>query len=1519
MIKLNSDQKAKPAQPTAPASNGDAVDASDGDLNETRSHGPTIVGMGSSAGGLEAYEAFFSILPAAPGCAFVAVMHLDPEHGSMLPELLGRTTGMPVVQVTDGMLPEADRVHVPPPDTSLVLQDGLLRIAPPHAERSMRRPIDELFFSLADEKGTDSIGVLFSGTGSDGVQGLREIKGSGGIAMVQDPETAKYDSAPAAALLSKVVDISLPPAQLAERLLDILKNRDGSAEREAAPSDVPDELDLLLSEVHGLTGNDLSCYKRSTVSRRIEKRMLLRELTDIGTYRRLLAEDPDEMDGLLKEMLISVTGFFRDEEFFSLVRDKVLPQLFENKAKDDPVRIWIPGCATGEEAYSLAMTVASYMTDRKVRRKIQIFATDLDEDAIAKARSGKFPHHALRDVPEPHRTRYFHQQNGFSVVSGSIREMVVFARHDLITTPPFFRLDIISCRNLLIYFTPEMQQKILPLFFYSLNPEGHLLLGPSESLGDSGELFEAVDAKWKIFRRKNLPASRVRLPISTRTAWKLEREPDLSPAHHGDVYTGIISGQMLDMFDICGVLLSSRDEVLQVLGDVHDYLGLPPGEPTSDVFKMARGHIRLQLRLAVHKARQTGESVAIKGIAAPREDRKRVDLLVHPMEKKSVERSRLIVAFRKHAETATCGNIPMEVARDLLVHQIEEELRLTEEKLKAMIESSETANEELTASNEELMSMNEELQSTNEELETSQEELQALNEELSTVNSELHAKIAELDEAKDDLENLLRSTDIATIFIDRRFVIRQFTPAASRIFNLVENDIGRPLKHFASKIQGAGVLDDARRVLANRTMIEKELCNEDGKWFLLRIFPYRTIEGSIKGVVLTYVDITERKHLEDKLREHGDVLKARLDEKTEELNLNERHWATVFRKSPALIAISRRVGAEYIDVNPAFTEITGYRREELLGGSGPKHGFITPECRDYLEELLEEKGHCENMEALISTKSGDERETLLSIERLEMGMENLLLTVGMDITERRHVREQLEEARIRAEKASVAKGRFLANMSHEIRTPLTGMLGMVSMLAKSEMTPENRKYFEGLQKAGESLKAIIDDILDLSKIEAEKMETVMAPFELRSSLNSVATLFESMARDRGLRLETSFSDRVPDCVETDEGKLQQVVRNLLSNAIKFTPEGRVAMHVDYLLPDSSNPELILTVSDTGIGIPEDKIDSLFQDFEQLDASYVKQYGGTGLGLSICKRLLKMLGGAISVQSEQGTGTVFTATLPAPSAECALKENKPRYSEDFCSGMHILVAEDNEVIKLIMGEMLASFRCSHRIVSNGREALEALEKETFDMVLMDVNMPVMDGITATEAIRSTDKRYRDIPIVALTAYAMKEDVDRILAKGMNAHLAKPITFESLFEMLARFRLGVPEPPFREQAAPPVPRRNVLLDAESLDKSFGDNLPLLDELAAAINEEGKTRLALLRGHVSRNEYAEAANLTHSMGGSAAILGLNQFSNQCLELERMFQDSQLPSPERLDDLRTLFEDSMASLHLWREDRTD
>lgn len=815
-----------------------------------------VVGIGASAGGLGPLRAFFQHAPVDAGLAYIVVSHLDPSHPSALVDLLQRETRLPVAEIEDGMRMRRDRVYVIPPNRFVSLKGRTLHLSKPNAKRGVRLPIDFLFRSLAEEQGDHAISIVLSGTGTDGTLGLRAVKAVGGLTLAQDEATAQYNSMPHSAVASGAVDFVLPVERMPAQLLKFIQHPYATGDAPIAPeAQLSAHLDRIFALLRHHAGHDFANYKRNTVRRRIERRMAVHQIADLAGYVHFLDQNRDEVIALFKELLIGVTGFFRDPEAFAALQSKVLPPIFARKQQGDSVRLWVAGCSTGEEAYSLAILIAEEMERAALSLKVQIFATDLDEDALEYARAAVYPESIAADVSTQRLAKFFTAGGQSFRVKKSIREMVVVAKQDLIHDAPFSRLDLISCRNLLIYMNQTLQRKIMPLFHYTLNPGGYLLLGPAESIGESAGLFALVDKKWKIFQGRNVPRqpagfpSPLRAPAAERAVRGAKPERETSVA-------GVANRILLDDYAPPCVVINEQHEILHFHGSTSPYLEPRTGAPSLNVLKMARDWLRIDLRSAIHKAFKLNETVVNPPRRHSEDGRVRLlRLIVRPLP---ALRGQAMVIFDDVTELAdvTMPGSAGDMDHDQHVLDLESELESTKESLQTTIELLETSNEELKSSNEELQSTNEELQSTNEELETSKEELQSVNEELITVNCELQAKIEELSQANDDMDNLLSSTQIGTVFIDNRLRIKRYTPAITKVMNLIPSDIGRPLGHISSSLIHEDLTQDVEEVLRTLVYKEKELRTTRGDRYILRILPYRTKENVIEGAVVSFIDIS---------------------------------------------------------------------------------------------------------------------------------------------------------------------------------------------------------------------------------------------------------------------------------------------------------------------------------------------------------------------------------------------------------------------------------------------------------------------------------------------------------------------------------------------------------------------------------------------------------------------------------------------------------------------------------------
>ena len=840
-----------------------------------------IVGIGASAGGLEALVVFLEHVPANCGMAFVIVQHLDPTHKGMMPELLQRATAMKVVQVTDRVRVHANCVYVIPPNKDMSLLHGTLHLMAPAVARGMRLPIDFFFRSMAEDQKEQSVGIVLSGMGSDGTLGLRAIKEKAGVALVQDPATAKFDAMPRSAIEAGLADFVAPAEELCGKLIDFLRHRPRSVKSEQHLEEkVQSALEKIVILLRSHTGHDFTLYRRSTLYRRVERRMGIHQVVKISAYVRYLQENPQELGILFKELLIGVTNFFRDPASWEQLAKVALPPLLVDRPPGTGLRAWVAGCSTGEEAYSLAIVFTEVVKELKCADSVtlQIYATDLDKDAIDKARLGLFPVNIAADVTPARLSRFFTKEPGGYRVIKSIRSMVIFAPQNLIMDPPFTKLDILSCRNLLIYLTPELQKKLFPLFHYSLNPGGVLFLGSAESIGSFTNLFSPLALKERLFKRTEtvLPGGQLDFPaVFIPTPVHLPADPLTSRRPTPSLQS--VADQMLHArFAPPAVLVNDHGDILYISGRTGKYLEPAAGKANWNVVAMARVGLRNDLASALQKVHRKKGEVTLRGIKLGNEaGAGSVDILVQALEEPKELFGMVLIMFSDSAvqhspnPPSASSKTPARSARQ---RELEAELTQAREEISVSREEMQTSQEELRSMNEELQSTNEELQSTNEELMTSKEEMQSLNEELQTVNVELQAKLDELSGANNDMKNLLNSTDIATVFLDNDLHVRRFTLQAKTIIKFIPSDVGRPITDLASDLLYPELVKDSHEVLRTLVFSERSIATHDGRWFTVRVMPYRTMDDRIDGVVITFADITASKKIEAELREQHRTL-----------------------------------------------------------------------------------------------------------------------------------------------------------------------------------------------------------------------------------------------------------------------------------------------------------------------------------------------------------------------------------------------------------------------------------------------------------------------------------------------------------------------------------------------------------------------------------------------------------------------------------------------------------------------
>lgn len=861
------------------------------------------VGIGASAGGLEALEQFFRNMSADTGLTFVVVQHLAPDYKSLMVELLSRHTPMKVFRAEEGISLQANCIYLIPPKKNMTIKQGHLHLTDQNHNRGLNLPIDIFLRSLAQDQKNNAIGIILSGTGSDGSLGLRAIKEVGGMVMVQDERSAKFDGMPKSAIATGLVDYILPPEQMPTELKKFMAHPYiNKQEQEETEMDQIDEsfLTKVVAIIRNRVGVDFSLYKPNTIIRRLERRISINQIQDVENYIQLLQQSPYEVKVLYKEILIGVTQFFRDPEAFELLKREVIPDLFENRKEDQPIRLWSAACSTGEEAYSLAILLHEYMEENKLLHDVKIFASDLDKEALEYASLGTYPESIASDVAPERLLRYFEasaDDDGTFHIREDIRRMVIFAHHNLIKDPPFSKIDMVSCRNLLIYLKPEMQQKVLSTFHFSLKNKGYLFLGSSENLGSLADAFSIINGKWKIYQYKDsgrIPVLGELLATDYRNPRERQRDQVLKNQEFN--FSESVSEHLLGEFVPPGILVDENNHVVHFFRNVDRYVHFSYGKATFNVLKLVRPELSMVLSGVLHKVKKAKKDVVYKNVHyKDGETPRSVNIIAKYIRDKRSKQNLVLVVFEEGESSMTTKQIELnpddmgDEYRERLV-ELEKQLQYRDENLQTTVEELETSNEELQATNEELIASNEELQSTN-------EELQSVNEELYTVNSEYQNKIQELTALNNDINNLLNTTKIGTLYLDRNLCIRKYTSHITTIFSIKDIDLGRPIHDFSFNAEYDYFFDDVKEALEQQRAKEIEIADKSNNWHLLRIFPYFTDNHIVTGVIVSLIDITDRKLAEESLvRERKLLMQVLDDSPIAKITLNAKGEFTYFNQ-----------------------------------------------------------------------------------------------------------------------------------------------------------------------------------------------------------------------------------------------------------------------------------------------------------------------------------------------------------------------------------------------------------------------------------------------------------------------------------------------------------------------------------------------------------------------------------------------------------------------------------------------
>ncbi len=1327
--------------------------------------GPTpdghVVGIGASAGGLEALEQLFQSMPTDTGLSFVIVQHLSPDFDSVMDELLVRKTEMSVRMVEDGMEVMPDSIYLIPPKKEMIISDGKLLLTDKDPQEGLSLPIDQFFRSLAREYGEKAVGVILSGTGSDGSRGIREIHGAGGLVIVQNDQTAKFDGMPKSAMETGMVDLILPPAEIGEILGRYVTNPIRSelvAETNAVDINEPGlkKLIRLLREEHGI---DFSVYKQSTVLRRIERRLLMSQTTDFEAYVESVARNRDELHAIYKDLLIGVTQFFRDPEAFQSLASDIIPECLANLSEDEEFRVWIAGCATGEEAFSMAILLDE-LAQPEVLSRIKIFATDVHQTSLDFASAGVYEEGSLANLSKARKEHYFVRKGNRFQVSSELRKMIVFARQNVIRDAPFTKLDLVSCRNMLIYFQPAIQRKVISLFHFGLKTGGTLLLGPSEGVGELEDEFKTVDRHWKIFsKRRNVRLNTEFKFLSAGSTSTLRRSvlPPTSTTGARDELAKVYD-ELLDEHLPPSVLINEYRQVIHVFGDAGRFLKIKKGRSTGDVLELFDAEFRTAVSGAIQRVSKQGETTTYTGIASQVKGiEQQVKISVSPVFGRTAEMTHMLISFAEVDEVVRIDQVDEASVLDInefsqsRILALEDELRHSKENLQATIEELETSNEELQATNEELIASNEEMQSTN-------EELHSVNEELYTVNAEYQRKISELTEITDDMEHLFASTDVGVLFLDRDLSVRKFTPRIARLFNLIEQDIGQSFDRFTHNIQHKDLLENVRWVMESNQLYECDVVDKSGHEYFLRILPYRT-KDMVDGIVLTLIDVASLKRAEKEIRQKDDQLRG------------------VMKNSPSFIFI-KDIQGRYLLVNEQSRRVFGVSSNKIIGKTN--FDFLPRVVAERIDESDQEAlrtGEKVEIEEVIPRKG--KGRTYLTIKfPLRDESDSIYAIAGMktDIT-------KIKVAQRKAKRAVRERDKFLAMLSHELRNPLAAIQNAAGVLNRMSGEDKKLRKISGvIQRQGTHLARILDDLLDISRVVQNKVELRKQTFDLRTAAEDALLAVRSMATTEKIKIIKKIADH-PVPVYGDESRLEQVIVNLLVNAIKYTPEsGEVELRVS-----SSNGAAEILVLDNGAGMSPGLLKRIFDPFVQGDVTIDFSQGGMGVGLTLVKTIVELHDGEISASSEgEGKGSSFHCAIPLSNESIVQPKDRVDSILDTAPAaappLKILVVEDEIDIREMMSLVLEMDGHQVIAVDNGLSALTTIEVEKPDLAFIDIGLPELDGYEVMKRLRETGRDQHTL-CVALTGFGQQKDVQRSESAGFHRHITKPVGNEDLRTSIA----------------------------------------------------------------------------------------------------------------------------------------
>ncbi len=1266
---------------------------------KTKKEAFTVVAIGASAGGLEAITALLENLPSNTGMAYIYVQHLSRDHESILTSLLSKKTEMKVQDVEEMEKMDPNNVYVIPYNKEIEVTNGHIQLIPRPKNKPTNLSIDVLFSSLAETHKENVIGVILSGNGSDGTKGLKEIKNAGGLTFAQD-DSAKNSSMPQSAIAEGIVDFVLSPKKIAHEIMSIsnhssLMQSPISAMHENEIENEDPDLKTIFQLIHKRKNVDFSHYKMNTVKRRISRRMVIHKMKTLKLYAAFVAKKNNELELLYNDLLINVTHFFRDTDAFKSLKKTVLNELLKSKTTGETLRVWVAACATGEEVYSIAISLIELQDNKTNNIPVQIFASDLSEKAIKEARIGEYSQHQLKNVSQKRLQRFFTKVKDKYRVSKTLRDVCIFAQHNILSDPPFSRMDFISCRNFLIYLETAAQKKAISTFHYALNEGGSLMLGKSETIGKSIQLFSPLNKTYKIYTRKN--------------HINLNKIPDLTPRFLSSNTKGNskvillkktttkVNRSLSDTFDAvllskhvpASVIINYDMEILQFRGPTSTYLMQSPGKASFNILKMVNTEIVFELRNAIHHSIKSKQTVQKTGIEMNRDATKNtlqiVNIEVSPLKNDGAEPLIIVIFTGQHIELAAHpikGTNNNTLAKDRRIKKLEEELASARCDMSSITHDQEAVNEELQSSNEEAVSSNEELQSLNEELETSKEEIESTNEELITTNQELFLRIQQVEELSSYYDGILSTIHEPMLILDRSLRVISANTSYCKMFHVSEKESLNVLLYKLG----------------------------DNQWNIPQL---RELLDDI---------VPKNNHFHDFEVEHKF---PKIGKKTMLLNAHRIHQQSKNEESIVLTI------SDITEVKKIAIELQ-LKENKIL------------EVKLLFEKKLKKEIEAIN-EKLKEAKSDADRKTAIAVD------------------------------------AVIAKQQFLSNMSHEIRTPMNAIVGFTNVLLKTNLEDKQIDFLQAIKVSCDTLTILLNDILDLAKIDSGKMSFEKRNFKMDESFSAMLHLFELTILENNIKFTKEYDSRIPEILIGDPVRLHQIILNLVSNAVKFTQEGEIKVSVNLLEENKENVTLEFSIEDTGIGIAEDQLEHIFEDFKQASTGTSRLYGGSGLGLAIVKRLVESQEGTINVSSKIGKGSIFSFRLSfgktnaEPEVEIVVRKPNKKIK-----GIKVLVIEDVALNQLLIKTLLIDYGFEYDFAENGKIGIEKLQKNTYDIVLMDLQMPVMDGFEATEYIRNTLNS--KIPIIALTADVTTVDFTKCKGFGMDDYISKPIDDNELYNKI-----------------------------------------------------------------------------------------------------------------------------------------